>query len=246
MVSPEAKAVAHQATSLPDRGMTARSTLFRRLSLIARGVTALAATGLCAPLVHAQTRPPAAPALVSPTVAWPATGGVARVGANGLDIDGGVAGVDESTQYSLSSLTTDADGVIRFTYSDTWTLEQPVPSSCDFTFRRVERALTQTAANDLAKRLSAIELQRLKDARPGLATGGLQVTTGAVVHQLTDRFTWPDGDKTAHGLTRTWIFVLTGKAYYVNKTCTSHEDAADLTVIDQLIGLDYHRDKPAA
>ena len=224
--------------------MTAPSAFSPRLPVIFMAGAIFAAAGLSAAV--AQTRPPVAPVLIAPGLVWPTVGGVTRVGVNGLNIDGGVAGVDESTQYSLSSLVIDAEGVIRFTYSDTWTLEQPVPSSCDFTFRRVERTLTQSGANDLAKRLSAIELQRLKDAHPGLTTGGLQVTTGPVVHQLTDRFTWPEGGATIHGLTRTWIFVLTGKAYYVNKTCLSHEDAADLTVIDQLIGLDYHRDKPAA
>jgi len=239
MVSPEAKPVAYQAASLPDHGMIVRPALFRRL-----GLAALLAFAVVP--AQAQDRPPAAPVLITPGLVWPGTGGVDRVGVNGLTIDGGVAGVGESAQYSLSSLVAEADGVIRFTYADTWTLERPEPSSCDFTFRRVERPLTQAEANDLAKRLSAIELQRLKEARTGLATAGLQVTTGAVVHQLTDRFTWPEGDGTAHGLTRTWIFVLGGKAYYVNKTCTSHEDAANLTVIDQLIGLDYHRDRPAA
>ena len=209
----------------------------------------------------AQSRP----MFVAPGVTFPETGGVVRAGHNGLVIDDGVASVDESDQYSLLSLSVDADphGVIRFTYGDAWTLAQPRPSSCVFTVRRVERALTQAAANDLAVTLADIEMQRLKEGHPLLTPIGERQTNGAVVKQIVDRFTWtetvsapaadPDTDAaadaaaepataTVFGLSKTWLFVLSAKPYYVNKTCFAWTTAEDLTVIDQLIGLDYHRD----
>jgi hypothetical protein len=193
----------------------------------------------------------ARPQFVAPGVTFPTTGGVVKAGQNGLVIDDGVASVDESDQYSLLALSIDApEGVIRFTYGDAWTLNQPRPSSCAFTFRRVERTLTQPAANELAKTLSAMELQRLKEAHPLLTPTGKPETSGTVVRQQIDRFTWTedaDGDATTEkatvfGLSKTWLFVLSAKAYYVNKTCFSWGTATELTVIDQLIGLDYHRD----
>lgn len=209
----------------------------------------LACALVVAPMAaDAQTRPTTPVPLVAPDIAWPSEGGVVRSGVNGLIIDDGVASVDESIEYSLGALTIDADGVIRFTYADTWTLERPEPSICDFTFRRVERAQTQVEANALAIRLSAVELERMKTLRPGLETTGAQTVEGsAVVRQIVDRFTWPEAGRTAVGLSKTWIFVRDAKAYYVNKTCVSHEDAANLVVIDQLIGLNYRRDPvPAA
>ena len=134
---------------------------------------------------HSQTRPTTPVPLVAPGVAWSSEGGVARSGVNGLSIDDGVASVDESTQYSLSALTIDADGVIRFTYADTWTLERPEPSVCDFTFRRVERALSQAEANALALRLSSVELERMKTLRPGLETTSAQTVEGSAVVRMT-------------------------------------------------------------
>lgn len=220
----------------------------------------LAATvAICGP-VSAQSRP----MFVAPGVTFPETGGVVRAGQNGLVIDDGVASVDESDQYSLLALSVDADphGVIRFTYGDAWTLAQPRPSSCVFTVRRVERTLTQSAANDLAVTLADIEMQRLKEGHPLLTAIGERQTNGAVVKQIVDRFTWTetvsapaaeadadaDADTaepataTVFGLSKTWLFVLSAKPYYVNKTCFAWTTAEDLTVIDQLIGLDYHRD----
>lgn len=205
---------------------------------------------------NAQSRP----VLIVPDVAFPTTGGVARAGQNGLVIDEGVASVDESNQYTLLSLSVDnAEGVIRFVYGDAWTMAHPRPSSCVFTFRRVERTLTQTAANDLAKTLAAVELQRLKEAHQALTNVEAQTGTGAVVRQFTDRFTWSEktdvtdadadvgnpGTATVHGLSKTWLYVLQSKAYYVNKTCFAWGPPAELTVIDQLIGLNYHRDPVA-
>ena len=236
----------------------------------------LAASLAIAGPVSAQSRP----MFVAPGVTFPETGGVVRAGQNGLVIDEGVASVDESDQYSLLSLSVDEDphGVIRFTYGDAWTLAQPRPSSCVFTVRRVERTLTQTAANDLAKTLADIEMQRLKEGHPLLTAIGERQTNGAVVKQIVDRFTWTepvsapkaetdttneadadadadaeadaDADTgsaapataTVFGLSKTWLFVLSAKPYYVNKTCFAWTTAEDLTVIDQLIGLDYHRD----
>lgn len=217
----------------------------------------LAATVSAGGSASAQSRP----MFVAPGVTFPETGGVVRAGQNGLVIDDGVASVDESDQYSLLALSVDADphGVIRFTYGDAWTLAQPRPSSCVFTVRRVERALTQTAANDLAVTLADIEMQRLKEGHPLLTPIGERQTNGAVVKQIVDRFTWTetvtaptadaDGDTpaepataTVFGLSKTWLFVLSAKPYYVNKTCFAWTTAEDLTVIDQLIGLDYHRD----
>ncbi|CAN5154277.1 hypothetical protein BH10PSE1_BH10PSE1_02470 [soil metagenome] len=220
-------------------------------------LTIIAVTAMTGP-VAAQTRP----MFVAPSVTFPTTGGVVRAGQNGLVIDEGVASVDESDQYSLLALSIDPpDDVIRFTYGDAWTLTEPRPSSCVFTFRRVERTLTQAAANDLAVTLAGIELQRLKEAHPLLTTTGDTETSGTVVKQRIDRFTWTEDEKTApaadsadataepkataatvFGLSKTWLFVLSGKAYYANKTCFSWGTAAELTVIDQLIGLDYHRD----
>ena len=201
------------------------------------------------------------PMFVAPGVAFPEAGGVVRAGQNGLVIDEGVASVDESDQYSLLALSVDDDphGVIRFTYGDAWTLAQPRPSSCVFSIRRVERTLTQAAANDLARTLAGIEMQRLKDSHPLLTPIGETQTSGSVVKQVIDRFTWTetvpaptteaDADApaepataTVFGLTKTWLFVLSAKPYYVNKTCFAWTTAEDLTVIDQLIGLDYHRD----
>ena len=221
----------------------------------------LAATVAIGGPVSAQSRP----MFVAPGVTFPETGGVVRAGQNGLVIDDGVASVDESDQYSLLALSVDADphGVIRFTYGDAWTLAQPRPSSCVFTVRRVERTLTQAAANDLAVTLADIEMQRLKEGHPLLTAIGERQTNGAVVKQIVDRFTWtetvsapaadPDTDAaadaaaepataTVFGLSKTWLFVLSAKPYYVNKTCFAWTTAEDLTVIDQLIGLDYHRD----
>ncbi len=219
----------------------------------------LAATVAAAGSALGQSRP----MFVAPGVTFPETGGVVRAGQNGLVIDDDVASVDESDQYSLLSLSVDADphGVIRFTYGDAWTLAQPRPSSCVFTVRRVERTLTQTAANDLALTLADIEMQRLKEGHPLLTAIGERQTNGAVVKQIVDRFTWTetvtappaesdaDADTatepakaTVFGLSKTWLFVLSAKPYYVNKTCFAWTTAEDLTVIDQLIGLDYHRD----
>jgi len=220
------------------------------------------------------------PMFVAPGVTFPTSGAVVRAGQNGLIIEEGVASVDESDQYSLLDLSVDdVDGVVRFTYGDAWTLGQARPSSCVFTVRRVERVLTQDAANTLAVTLSAIELQRLKEAHPELTALGDQQVTGSVVRQVADRFTWtetvPSGPDTptetspdtapeeetglgtgteadpapalptVFGLSKTWIFVLSARAWYVNKTCFVWTTAEDLTVIDQLIGLDYHRDPVA-
>lgn len=213
-----------------------RTLMFPRI-LIAL-LTMLAATA-GADTASGQTPP----MFIAPGVTFPMTGGVVRAGQNGLIIDEGVASVDESDQYSLLALSIDETGeLIRFTYGDAWTLSQPRPSSCVFTFRRVGRTLTQAAANDLARSLSAVELQRLKDAHPLLTSTGAAQSTGSVVKQQVDRFTWTEDAATVFGLSKTWIFVLSAKPYYVNKTCFSWGTADELTVIDQLIGLDYHRD----
>lgn len=211
-----------------------------RVPPLLRAALAALLIALPASVAVAQTSP--ATPLVATGVAWPTEGGVTRNGGNGLSIDGGVAEIDESTQYALAALGVDADGVIRFTYADTWTLERPEPSYCDFTFRRVERGLTQAGANALARRLAGIELGRLKGVHTGLTSTGDQTTEGTAVTRVVDRFTWPEEERTVVGLSKTWIFVRDAKAYYVNKTCVSPVDADNLIVIDQLIGLNYRID----
>ncbi|QTC89714.1 hypothetical protein [Brevundimonas goettingensis] len=59
---------------------------------------------------------------------------------------------------------------------------------------------------------------------------------------MVDRFSWGGTDGAGprfDGLSKSWVFVRFGKAYYVNKICLSQTGIGDLTVMDQLIGLNY-------
>lgn len=218
--------------------------------MIVRPVLLFALSGLsltASPILAQDEMPPVDPGLVAADVVWPEAGGVVRSGANGLSLDGGVASVDESASYSLTTVSTDeTQDSVRFTYADSWTLKEPVPATCAFTFRRLGQELTQPQANLMARRLANTERDALKQAHPDLAATAAQGVEGsAVVHQYVDRFTFTEEGKTVHGLGRSWIFVLRAKPYYVHKVCLSHDTAEDVIVIDQLIGLDYHRDAVA-
>ena len=65
----------------------------------------------------------------------------------------------------LTTLSVSADDIIRFSYAESAAPEAETAGSCDFTFRRVERTLTQAQANELAERLGGMEMRALKDGR---------------------------------------------------------------------------------
>lgn len=181
--------------------------------------------------------------LTAPSVVWPADAGIARRGGNGLSIDRGVASTPESMDYVLTALSVSADDIIRFSYAESAAPEAENAGSCDFTFRRVERALTQTQANELAERLGGMEMRALKDGRRGLElVGPVEVKGSATVRHYVQNFTAGSGDDRTRGVGKTWIFVREGRAYYVHKRCETHGGEGMLAELDQRIGLDYRRD----
>lgn len=182
-------------------------------------------------------------ALTAPSVVWPADAGILRRGGNGLSIDRGVASTPESPDYVLTALSVSSDDIIRFTYAESAAPEAEAAGACDFTFRRVERALDQGQANDLASRLAEIEMRALRDSRRGVElVGPLETRGGAVVRHYVQAFVQGQGDNRTRGVGKTWIFVRDGKAYYVHKRCETHGGEAMLAELDQRIGLDYRRD----
>lgn len=205
---------------------------------LAVAVVALMTAGLMPVLAAAQT--PALRRPVALAVTWPTTGGVERSDGNGLVLDGGVASIDGSDQYGLSVLSVDeAQSAVRATYIDAWALNAPDAASCSITFRRVDRPLTQTQANALADSLASVELTTIGKDHPDLVKTGERDREGAAVTRYVDRFSWGTAEARVDGLSKTWLFVRMGKAYYANKICLSHTGLADLTVFDQLIGLNY-------
>ena len=198
------------------------------IALVAAGAAALVAVT------------PAAAQQVSPTVVWPQGAGLERMGGNGLSIDGGLASAPESPEYVLTALSVSDDGIIRFSYADS---EAEAAGACDFTFRRVERAIDQTQANALAERLAEIEMRALRDSRRGLElVGSIEARGGAVVRHYVQSYVQGEGADRLRGVGKTWIFVRDGKAYYVHKRCQTRGGEAMLAELDQRIGLDYRRD----
>lgn len=181
--------------------------------------------------------------VVAPSVVWPTDAGITRRGVNGLSIDRGVASTAESPDYVLTALTVSADDIIRFTYAESAAPEAEAAGTCDFTFRRVERALTQDEANALAERLGAIEMRALRDGRRGLElVGAPEVKGSSAVRHYVQRYASGSEADRARGVGKTWIFVREGRAYYVHKRCETHGGDGMLTELDQRIGLDYRRD----
>ncbi|CAN5137381.1 hypothetical protein BH10PSE2_BH10PSE2_05130 [soil metagenome] len=204
---------------------------------VARLALAASIQAVAVATVSAQTA--SIPRPVSVDVVWPTTGEVERRDGNGLSIAGGVATVDGSDQYGLRALQVDTEREsVSFIYVDAWALDAARPPSCAFTFRHVARSLTQAEANDLSNDLASAEMTRLEGDHGDITEVGHRSTEGAAVTRRVDRFTFSIDDGIANGLSKTWVFVLDGKAYYVNKVCLAPDTAA-LTVIDQLIGLNY-------
>ena len=182
-------------------------------------------------------------ALTAPSVVWPTDAGVLRRGGNGLSIDQGVASTVESPEYVLTALSVSDDDIIRFTYAESAAPEAEAAGECDFTFRRVERALDQNQANDLAARLAEIEMRALKDGRRGVElVGAMQTRGSSIVRHYVQTYVQGQGDDRVRGVGKTWIFVREGRAYYVHKRCQTHGGEAMLAELDQRIGLDYRRD----
>lgn len=209
---------------------------------VAAGAMLLGQMTTILPMIALPTAASARQAVVAPSVVWPDGAGIARRGANGLSIDRGVASTPESADYVLTALTVSPDGIIRFTYAETAAPEAEAAGACDFTVRRVERALDQAQANDLAQRLAAIEMRALRDSRRGLELVGEIETRGGVVRHHVQSFVQTQGETRVRGVGKTWIFVRDGKAYYVHKRCQTPGGEAMLTELDQRIGLDYRRD----
>ena len=181
--------------------------------------------------------------LTAPSVVWPVDAGIARRGGNGLSIDRDVASTPESLDYVLTALSVSADDIIRFSYAESAAPEAETAGSCDFTFRRVERTLTQAQANELAGRLGGMEMRTLKDGRRGLdLVGPVEVRGSPAVRHHVQAFTAGSGEDRTRGLGKTWIFVREGRAYYVHKRCETHGGQGMLAELDQRIGLDYRRD----
>ena len=184
-------------------------------------------------------------AMTAPSVVWPTDAGILRRGGNGLSIDHGVASTPESPDYVLTALSVSDDDIIRFTYAESAAPEAEAAGACDFTFRRVERALDQTQANELAGRLADIEMRALRDGRRGVELVGALETKGSpIVRHYVQAYVQGQGDNRTRGVGKTWIFVREGKAYYVHKRCETHGGEAMLAELDQRIGLDYRRDAP--
>jgi hypothetical protein len=190
---------------------------------------------------------PTLPRPVALTVTWPKVMEVERMDGNGVSFYGGVASIDGSDQYGLSVLTFDPfQSSVRATYIDAWALNAPDAASCSLTFRAVDRPLTQDQANALAPELAGAELQTIQKDHPDLIKSGERTREGTDVVRVVDRFRWTETGKTFDGLSKSWIFVRLGRAYYVNKICLSQTGLPDLTVMDQLIGLTYRTgDAPA-
>jgi hypothetical protein len=215
---------------------------------------AVALLAVVAVPVLAQTAPvPAVPTrvgspLTPPTitrpvalgVTWPKVSEVERMDGNGISFYGGVASIDGSDQYGLSVLTFDPfKSSIRAIYIDAWALNAPDAASCALTFRHVERPLTQEQANALTPELANVELQTIEEDHPDLVKLGAREHEGTGVVRLVDKFSWGPAEARVDGLSKSWVFIRLGQAYYVNKVCLSKTGLADLTVIDQLIGLNY-------
>jgi hypothetical protein len=227
---------------------------------IFRGLASGAAVAVLAAAVSApalgQTAPiPTSATLVAPTlprpvaltVTWPKVSEVERLDGNGVSFYGGVASIDGSDQYGLSVLTFDPfQSSVRATYIDAWALNAPNAASCSLTFRAVERALTQEQANALAPELATAELQTIQRDHPDLVKSGDRTREGTDVSRVVDRFSWDQNGVRFDGLSKSWVFVRLGHAYYVNKICLSQTGMGDLVVMDQLIGLNYRAGDAAA
>lgn len=187
-----------------------------------------------------------APTLSRPVAAgvtWPKVFEVDRRDGNGVSFYGGVATIDGSDQYGLSVLSFDPfQSRVRATYIDAWALNAPNAASCSVTFRAVERPLTQEQANALNPELATAEFETVKRDHPDLVRTGERTREGSGDTRVVDRFSWGGTGATGprfDGLSKSWVFVRFGKAYYVNKICLSQTGIGDLVVIDQLIGLNY-------
>ncbi|GEM_PF-2658911 len=187
-----------------------------------------------------------APTLSRPVAAgvtWPKVPEIERRDGNGVSFYGGVATIDGSDQYGLSVLNFDPfQSRVRATYIDAWALNAPNAASCSLTFRAVERPLTQDQANALNPELATAEFETIKRDHPDLVRTGERTREGSGDTRVVDRFSWGGADGAGprfDGLSKSWVFVRFGKAYYVNKICLSQTGIGDLTVMDQLIGLNY-------
>jgi len=233
--------------------------IFRGLaSGAAVAVLAAASTSAMARTAAAQTSStqtssaltaPTLPRPVALAVTWPKVSEVERLDGNGVSFYGGVASIDGSDQYGLSVLTFDPfQSMVRATYIDAWALTAPNPASCSLTFRAVDRPLTQEQANAMVPELATVELRTIEKDHPDLVKAGDRTREGTDVIRVVDRFSWGGADGAAKfdGLSRSWVFVRLGRAYYVNKICLSQTGMGDLVVMDQLIGLNYRTgDAPA-
>lgn len=207
------------------------------------------------PALQTAALPPPPPrstgTLIAPTlsrpvaagVTWPKVAEVDRRDGNGVSFYGGMATIDGSDQYGLSLLAFDPfQSRVRATYIDAWALNAPNAASCSVTFRAVERALTQDQANALNPELATAEFETIKRDHPDLVRSGERTREGSGDTRVVDRFSWGGADGAGprfDGLSKSWVFVRFGKAYYVNKICLSQTGIGDLTVMDQLIGLSY-------
>lgn len=187
-----------------------------------------------------------APTLSRPVAAgvtWPKVFEIERRDGNGVSFYGGVATIDGSDQYGLSVLSFDPfQSRVRATYIDAWALNAPNAASCSLTFRAVERELTQEQANALNPELATAEFETIKRDHPDLVRTGERTREGTGDTRVVDRFSWGGTDGAGprfDGLSKSWVFVRFGKAYYVNKICLSQTGLGDLVVMDQLIGLNY-------
>jgi hypothetical protein len=214
-----------------------------------------AGPALAQPAPQTAALPPPPPrstgTLIAPTlsrpvaagVTWPKVFEVDRRDGNGVSFYGGVATIDGSDQYGLSLLAFDPfQSRVRATYIDAWALNAPNAASCSVTFRAVERALTQDQANAVNPELATAEFETIKRDHPDLVRTGERTREGSGDTRVVDRFSWggtADTGPRFDGLSKSWVFVRFGKAYYVNKICLSQTGIGDLTVMDQLIGLSY-------
>ncbi|NBW16218.1 MAG: hypothetical protein EBR82_50375, partial [Caulobacteraceae bacterium] len=228
--------------------------IFRGLSC---GAAVAVLAGVMTPALAQTAAPIPAPAiqparsLIPPTinrpvasgVTWPKVFEIERRDGNGVSFYGGVATIDGSDQYGLSVLSFDPfQSRVRATYIDAWALNAPNAASCSVTFRAVERALTQDQANALNPELATAEFETVKRDHPDLVRTGERTREGSGDTRVVDRFSWGGTDATGprfDGLSKSWVFVRFGKAYYVNKICLSQNGLGDLNVMDQLIGLNY-------
>jgi hypothetical protein len=154
-------------------------------------------------------------------VTWPKVAEVDRRDGNGVSFYGGVATIDGSDQYGLSLLAFDPfQSRVRATYIDAWALNAPNAASCSVTFRAVERALTQDQANALNPELATAEFETIKRDHPDLVRSGERTREGSGDTRVVDRFSWGGADGVGprfDGLSKSWVFVRFGKAYYVQQ-----------------------------